>query len=1065
MSTKKISFIFITSVLIFLANLGIIAGQDRSNETENSVLPEEISTEKYHLKAKVILREEEKFLNKYIDRSDLIWPSGNTKFGSKNSRWAANNGVYTRKPGESLHFLQIPLRPQHPGKQISTDNLGEVKIHYQELFPDNPVQLVLKPIDSGNKLSVLENLNNYIEKESVFAYQTHEGLEYSINPSKKETLLDVSSAKWKEKNFSYLVNRTLGFSPDSYWRYNQDVRTAVFKRHLHKNLHSIGAMDVVLKNNYYWAKVKEAKLLDHVTRAPGHLHCFLRIGYSKRPTTSEIINCRENLPWEIIESNGKYILRVQLSDFVRKQYEEGKKRVFLEELTVYMPGPAKKFINNKIFQTIQFYSNDDTQVKTLKRLTINPDVKNKTNIKNFTLFAKPKNPALKSGFRLKRVQVTSYSEYRKNFYTTAERRMIKQWGGPFLGDSLKDKRSGDEENWERVFKRLFRRLKTINVHLVNLETSGMVSLRQQTEDLLRQIEEIKQTVPQLQGAVELNKSKTLAQVNKVETKISDLEAEVKNQVLLKISQQNKILDKIQEDQEKLKSAQAVERFKVIDHYQFKKFDNNLLSLANDLMTLKRSTAKFRGKQELIELDWSVRARLKENTRLYLGVPEGAGSIISAQVIPVFEEHQLASISAIPNQSVKLNFPGKNIDHLKIRIKLQKTPPSQFTLKEITLFEPVAVTGPQHLRTHFRIPMLKLKEKYIYPVSLKNMNMEGIMSNELWLDFGVHSIPTNISFTEGIKILDHPSLRINSIFVENLTLKEKNFNGGMMEYDVEELEELKRKLNNPGPEEEVSKRVNDAYKLLKRQSNITIPGEEVSERVNDAYKLLNREMKIPEFRPREIPHDISKLELALKSGDLAQANNPGWDDHRWVNIIIKLLLFSITIIVIRWLWVQGWWFSLWGFLKMKTAQRLSKYPRFIHYYQKEPIRFWFAIAGCIYFIGVLALLGGIGTNRFLNICSFGHLAIVPLWAHVMNNFQTKMEDNGIIFTEEIFSGVGGNHYVFGFICCLLVTTFFRISHLEFFAEQFATLGFYILITGTIIELAPKSGDLAQANDHL
>ena len=946
MSIKKISFIFITSVLIFLANLGIITGQDRANETENSVLPEEVSTEKYHLKAKVFLRGEEKFLNKYIDRSDWIWPSENIEFGSKNSGWVAKNGKYTWKPGESSQFIQIPLQPQHPAEEISGINLGEVKIHYQNNLSENPVQLLLRPIDSGNKLSVVEDLANFSVKEVVFAQKAAEtGVKYSITPSKKETLLDVSSAEWKEKNLSYLINRTLGFSLDSYWRYNQDTGNAVFKRRLHKNLRSIGVMDIVLKTKVKGTKLQEA--LDLVTKR-NHLHCFLRIGYSKRPIPSEIINCREKLPWQLLESKGKYILRIQLSDFVRKQYDQGKKRVFLEEVTVYMPGQAEKFINNKIFETVQFYSNDDAQYKTLKLLSIIPDVTNKTKIKNFTLFAKPKNSALQSSFRLERVQVTSYSEYRKNFYTTAERRMIKQWGGPFLGDSLRDKR--------------------------------------------------------------------------------------------------------------------VERFKVIGYYPFEKLENNLFPFANDL--------NIRRNKELIELDLPMRARLKENTRLYLGVSEGVESIVSAQVVPIFEEHPLeelynnpkyplASISVIPNQSVKLDISGKNIDHLKIRIKFQKEPPSHFTLKEIALFEPVAVTRSQHLRTHFRIPMLKLKEKYIYPISLKNVNMEGIISNETWLDFGVHSIPANTGFDKVIKILDHPSLRIKSVSVENLKpLKKKTFKGEMMENALQEneyqnlarpqrnylqlfLEELKRKLNitifeeEVSKQKEVSKRVNDAYKQLKRKSNITTPGEGVSERVNDASKLLNREMKIPD--------DISKLELAPKSGDLAQANN-----HFWVNFIIKVLLFFITIIVIRWLWMQGWWFSLYGIFKMKTAQRLSKYPRFIHYYQKEPIRFWLAITGCFYFIGVLALLGGMGANKFLNIVCFGHLTIVPIWPRLMNNFRTKMEDNGIIFTEIIFSEIGSNQYVFGFIFFLLLANIFRIFHLEYFAEQFAILGFYILIAATILK---------------
>jgi hypothetical protein len=100
----------------------------------------------------------------------------------------------------------------------------------------------------------------------------------------------------------------------------------------------------------------------------------------------------------------------------------------------------------------------------------------------------------------------------------------------------------------------------------NLEIIQIKDLQNQLVDLLRQIEEIKQTFPQLQGAVEQNKSDTLEQVKKVENKISDLETEVKKQVLLKIGQQNKILDKIQEDQKNLKLglAQDLEKFEKLN---------------------------------------------------------------------------------------------------------------------------------------------------------------------------------------------------------------------------------------------------------------------------------------------------------------------------------------------------------------------------------------------------------------------------------------------------------------------------------------------------------------------
>ena len=119
-------------------------------------------------------------------------------------------------------------------------------------------------------------------------------------------------------------------------------------------------------------------------------------------------------------------------------------------------------------------------------------------------------------------------------------------------------------------------------------------MQNQLEDLLRQIEEIKKSVPQLQNVVELNKIETLAQVNKVETKISDLGAELKNQVLFKINQQKKILDKIQEDQKKLKLglAQDIERFEKLNKENFQtqlsqqnKILNNIRAVSYTHLTL------------------------------------------------------------------------------------------------------------------------------------------------------------------------------------------------------------------------------------------------------------------------------------------------------------------------------------------------------------------------------------------------------------------------------------------------------------------------------------------------
>ena len=120
----------------------------------------------------------------------------------------------------------------------------------------------------------------------------------------------------------------------------------------------------------------------------------------------------------------------------------------------------------------------------------------------------------------------------------------------------------DEENWKKVFLEL----KKINHRLVILETVGIDSLKNHLENLLREIEEVKYTVPQLQGVVELNKSETLSGLNKTNAKLDDLAAEIKNQVLSKIHQQNKTLELFREG-----LAQDMEKFEQTSKTNFQDF--------------------------------------------------------------------------------------------------------------------------------------------------------------------------------------------------------------------------------------------------------------------------------------------------------------------------------------------------------------------------------------------------------------------------------------------------------------------------------------------------------------
>ena len=161
----------------------------------------------------------------------------------------------------------------------------------------------------------------------------------------------------------------------------------------------------------------------------------------------------------------------------------------------------------------------------------------------------------------------------------------------------------DDEKWNKVFIGL----KKINSRLVKLETSELANIKHQLEDLLRQIEEVKQTLPQLQGSVELNKSENMTNMSKIRTQIRDMGAEVKNQVLAKIDKQNKILERFQEDQRSLKTglAQDIEQFEKMNKENFKIF-----------ASANRSTLEI-VVQKLAAMDETTKKSFEDTKRLFI----------------------------------------------------------------------------------------------------------------------------------------------------------------------------------------------------------------------------------------------------------------------------------------------------------------------------------------------------------------------------------------------------------------------------------------------------------------
>jgi hypothetical protein len=236
----------------------------------------------------------------------------------------------------------------------------------------------------------------------------------------------------------------------------------------------------------------------------------------------------------------------------------------------------------------------------------------------------------------------------------------------------------DDEKWEKVFVGL----KKINSRLVKLETSEMINLKHQLEDLLRQIEEVKQTLPQLQGSVELNKSETLSNLSKIRAQISDLDAEVRNQVLTTIKKQSNILGRFQKDQKKLKEglAQDIEQFEKMNKENFQSF-----------ATANKSTLEI-VVQRLAALDETTKKNFENTKSLFITdvIPAMAKGDLDNRKIIVkhfseFNENNEKSLADLTGQNkILIDILGENLKQVT-ETKEQIVSFGTETKKQITTF--------------------------------------------------------------------------------------------------------------------------------------------------------------------------------------------------------------------------------------------------------------------------------------------------------------------------------------------------------------------------------------------
>ncbi|MEE9258178.1 MAG: hypothetical protein V3U37_01440 [Nitrospinaceae bacterium] len=172
----------------------------------------------------------------------------------------------------------------------------------------------------------------------------------------------------------------------------------------------------------------------------------------------------------------------------------------------------------------------------------------------------------------------------------------------------------DEQNWEK----LFLEIKKINARLVD-EISELKTVQNVQVDLLRQVEEIKHIIPNLQGAVEQSKAETISKVNEANKKLADLEAHLKNELSASIKLQKQSFENLRSDMDD-------------------KFNRLTGGLAQDMEKLSKSNKQYfldfsQGNKEA--LDKIVAEVNRQNQRL-----DSTNTIIRNEMIPaITEEHR------------------------------------------------------------------------------------------------------------------------------------------------------------------------------------------------------------------------------------------------------------------------------------------------------------------------------------------------------------------------------------------------------------------------------------------
>jgi chromosome segregation ATPase len=192
----------------------------------------------------------------------------------------------------------------------------------------------------------------------------------------------------------------------------------------------------------------------------------------------------------------------------------------------------------------------------------------------------------------------------------------------------------DEQNWRRIFGEI----KKINARLVSMETGKLKGMENVQQDLSRQIEEVKNLIPTLQGSVEQSQAEISGYFKSTNQKLEDIETQLKLEIIKNIDQQ---LGKIEQQI----ASQLGQQKTANDQFQAnlaEKFSDLKGGMAADMENFAKINQK--NSQELARFNSESLGKVVTQMNTQKESLDRANEIIKSELIPtIIKQNEEASL--------------------------------------------------------------------------------------------------------------------------------------------------------------------------------------------------------------------------------------------------------------------------------------------------------------------------------------------------------------------------------------------------------------------------------------